>query len=45
MKKYESIEIEVCAIKIDDVVTASGVAYNRGFETPWIKLTPDGEVH
>ena len=44
MKKYESIEIEVSAIKIDDIVTASVVKYQDGkVDSPWMR--PDGDVY
>lgn len=45
MKKYKSIEIEVCTVKIDDIVTASGEYEKRQTDSPFVKLTPSGEIH
>ena len=46
MKKYESIDIEISAIKIDDIVTASVVKrQDSGVDAPWMKVDPDGEVY
>lgn len=43
MKKYLSVEIEVSAIRIDDVITSSIKLQDSGYELPLQKADP--EVH
>ena len=46
MRKYENIEIEVSALKINDVITTSPIKItDTGVDTPWVGLTPDGPTY